>query len=184
MRAALPSYPAEMKRRFSDALGIDVVRRADGEYYYPDSVLELREAPRMRSEFIGSDEEWAALPSDRPAPPELRERLWAEVTDEDRQRRAEEVIAACDRYNAEVAGLEKALGYDTARDAADEAYNLAFDLEEKILGLAAKTVDGFSAKARIVRSYYDRGLTEEALEEEERHIAIALSIVRDLEAVR
>lgn len=174
--AALPELPSELKRRNSDALGVATRRLPDGHYYSFDAIDELREKPRMMREFIGTDEQWSALPDDRPAPPEMQH-LFADVIDEKRQRRAEEIIAAADRYREQIRAVEVSVGYDQAVKISDERFDVVCDLEQKIYETPAGTIDGLKAKARIVCRLVDDDLVAE---DEDWSVRVALGLIADL----
>lgn len=114
----------------------------------------------------------------------LRSKLWPEA-----QARADEIIAAWERYLADDAAAWEASGYSAADDAHGETVSRIADLERRIARGSATTPDGLLVKARIAAATVDAAAGIEA--EIASMIAnrttpsdfIALSLARDLIAL-
>ena len=106
---------------------------------------------------------------------------------QDRRNRANEIVAACDKWEEARARAAHESGFADVEAEAARLYGANNVLRERILEARASTLDGLLAKARVVRWCYT-GTHEHFLEQiaddiEERGAGdhgISLSIVRDL----
>ncbi len=154
-----PKRPKELRWSPGDPVSYHRYRPA-GEtsaWCDPNEIEEGLRGKRMtRWEFIGSDEEREKLDacydvvptSNGPLPPEVAH-LYIEVPHEDLQRRADEILAAHDRHQAELAKVEAETGFGEAEARANELFERFGDLELEALALRATTIEGLRAKARL-----------------------------------
>jgi hypothetical protein len=102
--------------------------------------------------FTGSEEEWVklGLPNwrdNRIMPVKGYQHLFASYGDERREKRAKELVAASDEYNAGCNNAELESGFKAAAAALDDIYELIDDLFERMLKLKPTTLEGFRAMA-------------------------------------
>jgi hypothetical protein len=143
-----PERPPEMEVRHLDALGVDFdyQRLPNGNWlrrYSSPGVAELRASPRVQQEFIATAAQWATKPTD------VSLYVWA--PDPRGQARAEEVISACDAWEAECEAYKQLIGLTEAQRIATEFSDRDDALYDALLAIPAKTLTGLAAQAAAVR---------------------------------
>jgi hypothetical protein len=144
-----PERPIEMNVDHRDALGVDFDRKRlpDGKWrlrYTSQGVAELRESPRALQKFIGTQAQWDATVAYDSA-------LYALVLDPPRQARAEEVIAACEAWEAECEAYGRSIGLTEAQRIATEFSERDDALYDALLAIPAGSLAGLAAQAAAVR---------------------------------
>jgi hypothetical protein len=113
--------------------------------------------------------------------PRTKRRLVKWVPWPEAQARADEIVAAFRSWQSECEAVRCSVGLDDTNAVPDAFSEKIKPLEERIIEMPAKTLEGFRAKARAVVSSYS---TLEELEEEFTNMSvshdIAWSLIRDL----
>jgi hypothetical protein len=112
--------------------------------------------------FTGSEEEWQKLglpnwQDNRILPVKGYDHLFTSFGDQHREKRAKELLAALDEYNAGCADAELKSGFKAAAAALDAIYEQIDGLFERMLELKPTTLEGFRAMAMGVfhRCWFD-----------------------------
>jgi hypothetical protein len=177
-----PERPRTLAWHPTDPVGYFAERAGEGRTRLWCNYNDI-EALRGRTSFhqwifTGTREEQLRLLPDwrdnRSVPPGY-EHLFISVGDEFRRKRAQELIAARDEYQAAADAAEVAAGYRAAQDVLDALYEKTSDLNNRILEMTPSTLEGFRAMASAVVHYcwcgeIDRGETTDM-----QMIAIMLS---------
>ncbi|MCJ2031264.1 hypothetical protein MKK50_18010 [Methylobacterium sp. J-043] len=79
----------------------------------------------------------------------------------ERQARTNEIVAAWDRWQEEIAEVERASGYTAAAERVAQAGGRMVALEEEIRGMAPRTLAGLAALARFVQRLHVEADDEE-----------------------
>jgi hypothetical protein len=171
-----PERPAELRARPTDGdikhIGFERDERSDPEHRNKcwisvDDVEALRTTQQTKGqaswEFIGSDADWDELERIRGGeerweqdgdggyqPPAQQRHLWEKQFHPGKQARADEILRAYDRHDAEVERVRVELGLDVAETRENELYDQLVRLERKIEKMRAVTIDGIRAKANVV----------------------------------
>jgi hypothetical protein len=136
--------------------------------------------------FTGTEDEWQklGLPNwrdNRIMPVVGYEHLFFSIGDEHREKRAKELVAALDEYNAGLADAELKSGFTAAIEALDELYERTEDVFERMLGLKPTALEGYRAMAFAIFNHCWSGIFEEGSSQEERMIATMLSSLIGIE---
>jgi hypothetical protein len=155
-KTTMPDRPAALRYSPVDNLdvGYDRYSLAGGKlraFYGMGQIIELKAAPRTRLQFVGTDEQWflTSLEEMRANP------LWADVLDEMAQKRAEEVIAAHDAWEAECDALREACGLTAAEQLEDELGDACDAIYDRMMAIEATTLGGLAVQAAAVKSRDD-----------------------------
>lgn len=119
----------------------------------PGHIKQLRDNPIMRQEFIGTQKEWDALPIDKPCPEDMKHLFEMRPAGGSDQKRADELVAAFDAYEAKDAAIRAELGLDEANARTNELHEQGEELVEKIIALPARDIAGLQAKAQAIHAW-------------------------------
>jgi len=169
--------PEELFQQPQDfSLGlIDAHTRHDGRRWYVyDRIDDLRTKPRMK-------QDWSQVTKGPKG-----EQFCAWVPDPKAQARADEIVAAYDRWQAALAKAEEDSGLAAAEAEHRRLETINSDLRERIALMPARTIEGLAVKARIYAWFLD-GM-DQIESEFERQVetngptdeTIMLAMVRDL----
>lgn len=139
-------------------------------FYTRQAVEELRSIPRTQPNYqanIKEDEEWPRIPSPRA------------------QRRADEIVAAWDRYAAAEEEAREQSGYGEIERTIRAHIKTLHDLENRIARTRANTYQGMLMKARMAAEDPACGSVEEQIESalRQRYSTtqfIGASLIRDV----
>lgn len=161
-----PQRPSELAWRPGDPVNYDIDQvditlehpyqlQRRGRLWCSDADIEkLRGKPLMRWDFVGTDEEWERDEShrfdrDRRPLPQCAH-LWREIEDHERQPRADELVAALDRWQLELEELRRKLRVDELDERSEQLHAELRAMWKKMLELRATTLEGVQAKARVL----------------------------------
>ncbi|KLK90294.1 hypothetical protein AA309_26550 [Microvirga vignae] len=148
--------------------------RHDGRRWYVCRIDELRTKPRLK-------QDWSRITK---AP--NGEHFCVYVADPKAQARADEIVAAYDRWQANIARAEDTSGLTAAKAEDERLQKINRDLCEQILSTPARTVEGLAVKARIYAWFtggadeVEKDLTSHLETDGPGDQTAMLAIVRDL----
>ncbi|WP_298244834.1 hypothetical protein [uncultured Bradyrhizobium sp.] len=162
----MPERPSELAWRPDDPVTYDVEQvdlkvehpyqaQRRGRLWCLDADIEkLRGKPLMRWDFVGTDEEWERDEShrfdkDRRPLPQCAH-LWREVQDHEGQARADELVAALDRWQLDLEELRRELRVDELDKRSEQLHEDLRAMWQKMLQLRASSLEGVQAKARVL----------------------------------
>jgi hypothetical protein len=185
-----PKRPAALKVRTSDRFNVPTVRDQGCYWYCVQAVEQLRAKPRTKREFIGTREDWLALPDGSGGPLNASERaqwaaLHADVPDPVAQVRANEIIKAWEDWQADKARAKRETGLEAAEAEHDRLLEAESKLRKQIALTPAQSTLGIMLKAKVSVILWggleelERDLAGE-LEERATNETMAWSVVRDL----
>jgi hypothetical protein len=155
--------------------------------------LDDVEKLRGRTSFIewvfnGTREQWESLGlpienwGDKGLKPVVGyEHLFLSAADECRAKRARELLAALDEYNAAEEAADVASGVAAAEEVADAAYARIDELFERMLDLTPSTIEGYRAMASAVVNCCWSGEIYERETSDQRMIAAMFSSLTGVE---
>ncbi|MGY4472852.1 hypothetical protein [Bradyrhizobium sp. USDA 3364] len=172
--------------------GDDVPLGPPGRVWCLNSDIEqLRDNPLMRWEFVGTDEDWQREESHawdhaNRGPASEAARFWTRVRDTKQQARADELMAALERWERALehwerrdAKLQRKLGIPRLQEKSEALLEQLSSLQEEMLELQATTIEGLRAKAVVLFNVLWQG---DALDElsDTMDSKFILSLVGDL----
>lgn len=190
-----PDKPAALLRRFPSD---EDVRHyfADGkdgqlaEWCNEDDIEALRGRTEFHHwHFMGTPEQWdefglSSWKNNQTLPPGAPPELFDSLGDEQRRKRADELIAALDSYREAHAKARRESGYDDA----DRAMRAVWDEEaavfEEMMELKPTTLEGFRAVASAIVNYCWLGEIEDGNTKEEQMVGTMLSHLTGIEIKR
>lgn len=182
-----PKEPAALRLRRTDNLKVDLDRGEGHERWYGARAIKaLRSAPRTKREFTGTDADWNSLPGGENGPLKPHElaawdRFYADVPDPVAQARADEIVAAWNRWQSDRARWRFSTGLAAAEDRVDDLDRQVVDLSERIRSAPVGGIAGLIVKAKVAA--WCRGGHEIVDQATGRGDKVAFTIVSDLLAI-
>ncbi|NUU44542.1 hypothetical protein [Tardiphaga robiniae] len=188
-----PERPRVLLKRYDDGDVGSYTRQADGrweEWCVEDDIDKLRGRTEFHQwNFIGTSEQWDEFGlsnwrSNRSLPAGAPADLFVSLGDEQRRKRADELIAALDTHREAHAKSRQESGYD----AADRALRAVWDEEaavfEEMMELKPTTLAGFRAVASAIINFCWLGEIEDGNTKEEQMVGLMLSHLTGIEVKR
>jgi hypothetical protein len=185
-----PERPIALRWHPSDPVGFEIEKLENGRrrlWCDGSDIIAHRDKPVMLREWLGTGEQWNALPDAAHAEtagggcskkvPEALKHLLLESPIERGQQRLDEIVAAFDRHETHLKAFRDEMGLDTAEAYADELFNQLRDIEDRIETTRATTLDGLRAKAKVIAHVCQIGKIDPSFD---YHAGLMASIISDL----
>jgi hypothetical protein len=180
--ALRPPRPSELRKRHMDFLNLrhwrhDISNDDARNCYFPDEIeKKLRGVQQVKwnwaSDADTEGHKWEDIwDNEEAAPVAAYKHLFKCEPDPKKQARADEILAAHDRYSAAVEAVKADIGYREAEKQLNEVYfERVLPLQERIADLEPQTLAGVRAKAQYLLDWWFEDQSDDEMTEYDKLI--------------